>query len=122
MKKIFIVLLFSAFLFSETTCKKSIDDAIDCVAESLFVVIHADLDSINPKLMHFEFDYSPSEGFTLELPIKWNFGDGTTIDGDTKIDHEYESAGSYTAVASYTLKKGSSSCSTTSTKHIVIPN
>ncbi len=121
MKKILTILLFAAFLFSETTCKKSIDDAIDCVAEALFVTVHADLDSTNQKLMHFEFDYNPSEGFTLITPLSWNFGDGNTISGGTSIDHEYENTGSYEAVVSYTLKKGNSSCSTSSNKHIVIP-
>ncbi len=119
MKKILMLILFSAFLFSEISCKKDIEDAIDCVAESLFVVVHADLDSINPKLMHFEFVYNPSEGFSLETPLSWNFGDGTTIDGGTSINHVYV-AGTYEAIVSYTLKKGSSSCSSTSKKHIVI--
>jgi len=119
MKKILILMIFSAFIFSEYSCKKAIEDAIDCTSESIFVVIHADLDTANFKLMHFEFDYNPSEGFYLELPISWNFGDGETINGSEKIDHVY-AAGTYEAVASYTLKKGSSSCSSTSSKHIVI--
>ena len=120
MKKLFILLLFPVLILSEVTCKKAVDDALDCVSESLFVVVHADLDSINPKLMHFEFVYNPSEGFILQTPINWNFGDGQTVNGGVKIDHEYENTGSYDAVISYTLKKGSSSCSSNSTKHIVI--
>lgn len=119
MKQILTVLLFSAFLFSQTTCKKAIEDTIDCIFESAFVVVHADLDSINPKLMHFKFVYTPSEGYSLEQSIHWDFGDGQSITGDTIIDHLYE-AGTYEAVASYTLRKGSETCSSSSKKHIVI--
>lgn len=113
-------MLFPVLILSEITCKRAVDDALDCVAESLFVVVHADLDSINPKLMHFEFVYNPSEGFTLETPLSWNFGDGHTISGATTIDHEYDNTGTYEAVVSYTLKKGGESCSSNSTKHIEI--
>ena len=120
MKKLLILLLFPALMLSQITCKKAIDDAIDCISESLFVVVHADLDSTNPKLMHFEFVYNPSEGFSLETPISWDFGDGNTVEGAITIDHEYENTGSYEAVVSYTLKKGSETCSSNSTKHIVI--
>lgn len=119
MKKILIVLLFATFLFSGITCKKAIDDTIDCIFESAFVVVHADLDSINPKLMHFKFVYTPSEGYSLEQPIHWDFGDGESINGDTIIDHIYE-VGTYEAIASYTLRKGSSTCSSSSKKHIEI--
>ena len=119
MKKLLILLLFPALMLSQITCKKAIDDAIDCISESLFVVVHADLDSTNPKLMHFEFVYNPSEGHSLETPISWNFGDGHTVEGATTIDHVYE-AGTYEAVVSFTLKKGSETCSSNSTKHIVI--
>ena len=69
--------------------------------------------------MHFEFVYTPSEGYSLEQSIHWDFGDGESIIGDTIIDHLYE-AGTYEAVAGYTLRKGSATCSSTSTKHIVI--
>lgn len=120
MKKLLILLIFPVMILSEITCKSAIDDALDCIGESIFVVVHADLDSINPKLMHFEFDYNPSEGFVLQTPINWNFGDGHTINGPTIIDHLYENTGSYDAVVSYTLKKGGESCSSNSTKHIVI--
>ena len=120
MKKLFILLLFPALILSEVTCKKAVGDVLDCIGQSAFVIVHADLDSINPKLMHFEFVYNPSEDLVLQTPINWNFGDGHTVNGETKIDHVYESTGSYDAVISFTLKKGSETCSSNSTKHIVI--
>lgn len=120
MKKLLILLLLPILILSDISCKKAIDDVLDCIGESLFVVVHADLDSINPKLMHFEFVYNPREGFELETSINWNFGDGHAVVGATTIDHEYENTGNYDAIVSYTLKKGSGTCSSNSTKHIVI--
>ena len=107
-------------MLSEISCKKVVDNIIDCVAESLFIVVHADLDDTNPKLMHFEFVYNPTEGFVLQTPISWNFGDGHTVVGEKTIDHEYETTGNYEVIVSYTLKKGSETCSSSSTKNITI--
>jgi len=53
MKKLAILLLFPALIMSEITCKSAIDNALDCIGESIFVVVHADLDSINPKTYAF---------------------------------------------------------------------
>lgn len=42
------------------------------------------------------------------------------LSAHTTTDHEYENTGNYDAVVSYTLKKGGGTCSSNSTKHIVI--
>ena len=120
MKKILTVMLVSAFLFMDTGCKKAIEDGIDCVIESMFAVIHADVDSNNSKLMHLKFSIVTNDGETLDQALNWDFGDGNSITADTLIDHEYGSTGSYDVKVSYTLRKGSESCSTTKTKHITI--
>ena len=120
MKKILIVMLVSAFLFFDTGCKKAIEDGIDCVIESMFAVIHADVDSNNPKLMHFKFSIVTSDGLILDHSLHWDFGDGNSVTADTLTDHEYGSTGSYDVKVSYTLRKGSESCSTSKTKNITI--
>ena len=113
-------MLVSAFLFLDTGCKKAIDNAIDCIIESMFAVVHADLDSNNTKLMHFKFSIVTSDGVTLDHSLNWDFGDGNSVTADTLTDHEYGNTGNYDVVVSYTLRKGSESCSTSATKHIVI--
>jgi len=120
MKKILIVIFVSAFLFFDTGCKKAIDTAIDCIIESMFAVIHADADSNNTKLMHFKFSIVTNDGVTLDNALHWDFGDGNSVTADTLTDHEYGNTGTYDVVVSYTLRKGSESCSTTKTKHITI--
>jgi len=76
MKYLIPVFLFASFLFIETGCKKAIDDAIDCGVESILLSIDAQIDSVNVKLVHFEFINNNTTGdFTLDQQIEWNFGD-----------------------------------------------
>lgn len=120
MKNFFIVVLISSFAFVNFTCKRTTETIIDCAVESLFAVIHADLDSVNPNLMHFKFEIPLSDGVTLDNSIKWDFGNGHSVTADTMVSYEYPEKGSYEAYANYTLRKDGASCSTSSKKHIVI--
>ena len=118
MKKIFVITLISAFLFIDTGCKKEI--VIDCILESMFATLHVTTDGQDARLMHFKFSITPSDGVALDPALHWDFGDGHSLEADTLADHTYADAGNYKVVVSYTLRKGSASCSTTKEKDIVI--
>ena len=121
MKNIAIAIVFSCtLLFFSSSCKDAIEAGVDCIFEVQFVTIHADLDSINPNLMHFQFVYDESEGVTLDHSINWDFGDGVKVVADTAIDHLYENKGAYEAIASFTLHDQHGSCSSSSKKSIHI--
>ncbi len=121
MRNFLILLLISSLAFTSITCKKVTEDVVDCTLQSLTAGMHANLDSENSKLMHFKFYISLSDGYTLDNDIKWDFGNGVTQVADTIVDYVYPESGSYKAVATYTLKKGSGSCSSSTEKDIVIP-
>lgn len=122
MKKIIFCAVFSTFLLFESGCKEAIEDTIDCILESAFLKIEADIDGNNPKLVHFEFINNDTEGsFTLNQNINWDFGDGTTATSTNNlVDHTFNSAGDYTVTASYTLHRGSANCSSTKEKTVTI--
>jgi PKD domain-containing protein len=120
MKNFIIALFVSTLFLTIGSCKDAIESGVDCFFEVQFVTIHADLDSINPKLMHFQFVYDGSDGVTLDHSINWNFGDGESVTADTIIDHEYAETGSYEAIASFTLHDQHGTCSSSSKKQIVI--
>jgi len=113
MKNLLIATALSLFFLSQSGCKKAVEDAIDCTTESFFLYITGNVDANNLKLFHFTFVNNDSSGdYTLDNEIKWDFGDGVTQTSQgMTIDHTYANTGSYTAKASYTLRKGSSSCS-----------
>lgn len=122
MKKIILYAVFSTFLLFETGCKDAINDAIDCILESAFLKIEADIDGNNPKLVHFEFINNDTEGgFTLNQNINWDFGDGNTATStNNKIDHTFSDIDDYTVTAAYTLHRGSASCNSTKEKIVTI--
>lgn len=120
MKNLLIVILFSSFLFANYSCKKASEEIIDCLFESAFISVNADLDSINPKLMHFKINFNGSKDVSLDNNVHWNFGDGNKITTDTIVDHAYENAGTYEAEISYTLRDANGTCSSSTNKQIVI--
>ena len=113
----------SLFFFSQTACKKTadvIEETIDCTVDSWFLKINADVDASNSKLIHFTFvNDDSSEKYTLDNEINWDFGDGVTETSQgLTISHTYANTGSYTVKGSYTLNKGSKSCSSHKQKAI----
>lgn len=117
-----IAIMFSCFLFVDFSCKKATEDIVDCIIESMFISVNADLDDTKPNLMHFKITYNGGDDVKLDNTINWDFGDGNKINADTIVDHTYANAGNYEAVISYTLRNGDgSSCSSSSKKQIVIP-
>jgi PKD repeat protein len=106
------LLLGCAFLalFILPGCEKDIENAIDCVGESILVDVKHTTDSTDPKTITFTVSYSGDH--KLDNTVKWNFGDGTnqTATG-TSVTHTYATAGDYTAIATVKLINGGSSCS-----------
>ena len=121
MRNLLIVLFISSLALSGITCKKTTESIVDCTIQSLTAVMHADLDSETPNLMHFKFYITLTDDFTLDHNINWDFGNGVKLVSDTAVDYTYPQSGTYEASATYTLKKGSGSCTSSTTKHIVIP-
>jgi len=124
MKNLLIAIaIISVFFLSQTACKKTadvIEEEIDCTVDSWFLHINGDADAGNSKLFHFTFVNDDSSGdYTLDNEINWDFGDGSieTSQGLT-INHTYANTGSYTVKGSYTLNKGSKSCSSHKEKAI----
>ncbi len=126
MRYVISIVLFVTFLFVQPGCKNAIDDIvndiIDCSIESAYLSIHANADTTNTKLIHFEFVNSDTEGtFILNSDINWDFGDGVAITStDHKTEHIYAEAGDYKVTAHYTLHRGSASCNSTKEKNITV--
>ena len=122
MKHIIFLILISLILLNVQGCKKTVEDVIDCVAESYLLSISDEVDANNPKLFHFEFVNNDTDGrFTQDSQVNWDFGDGSTAtSSNNKIDHTYADIGNYTVKASYTLRNGSASCSGSKEKSISV--
>lgn len=117
-KKIYKIHLFSILIFiicviflSSLSCGKIAEDIVDCSIEAISLSVHYEADTTNSKIIHFEFIDESSDDFKLKNEISWNFGDGHSIKSNgLKIDHTYQSTGTYEVVASYILEKGSTTC------------
>lgn len=122
MKHILPIVLFVSFLFWESGCKDVVEDVIDCSLESARLSINDEIDENNPKLVHFEFVNKDVDGsFTLDNEVKWDFGDGHTTTSTTlKIDHTYTQANTFAVKATYTLRRGSASCTGPKEKSVTI--
>ena len=121
MKKVIVFIVIAVFIFSMPRCKEIVEDVIDCTVESAFLSVHSEADASNQKLIHFEFRNNSSGDFILDPSIHWDFGDGQTITTtNLKPDHTYVNSGTYHVIASYTLRRGSASCTGTKTHDVNI--
>ena len=122
MKRIIPIILISVILLCLNSCKKTVEDVIDCIAESYPLSISEEVDATNPKLIYFEFVNNDTDGrFTQDSQVNWDFGDGNSATStNNKIDHTYSSAGDYTVKTSYTLRNGSASCSGSKEKSVAV--
>jgi len=106
-----LILITSISVILSLSCKKITDDIIDCSIEAMMLSVNYETDTTNSKLIHFEFKNESTGDFKLRNEISWNFGDGHSIKSTgLKIDHTYQSTGTFEVVASYILEKGSSTC------------
>jgi len=114
MKNITVLIILAVSITVMSSCKEITEDIIDCTIESAFLSVHSEADATDQKLIHFEFRNNSSGDFILDPSIHWDFGDGETITTtDPKPDHTYADSGPYHIVASYTLRRGSASCTGT---------
>ena len=121
MKKVIVFMVIAGYITITPGCKDIVEDIIDCTIESAFLSVHSEIDVSNQKLVHFEFRNNSSGDFTLDPSIHWDFGDGqTTTSTNLKPDHTYANSGTYHVVASYTLRRGSASCTGTKTHDVSV--
>ncbi|MFK5855264.1 MAG: PKD domain-containing protein [Bacteroidota bacterium] len=122
MKYIIPTIILSIIIYIQPGCKSTVSDIIDCSIESAFLSIHDNVDTTNSKLVHFEFVNSDTDGgFTLDQDIHWDFGDGKTeTSSSLKIDHIYADTGSFSVIATYTLRRGDASCTGPKDKTVTI--
>ncbi|RED24695.1 PKD domain-containing protein [Flavobacterium cutihirudinis] len=116
MKRISKMLLVASVLFIGFSCSKTEESMVDCTFESAYSQIHNSTDATNPKLMNYSIEYTGSG--TLQN-VTWTFGDGGTGAGAV-VTHTYAAAGSYEAVATVTVKKDGSECTTTKKRTVTV--
>lgn len=117
MKKIVPCLMLTIMFFMANSCSKNdAEDAIDCFAEAIYIKLHNNTDTANPKLMNYSVEYS---GTGTLSAVKWNFGDGTSGTGAT-VTHTYAAAGTYEATAEVTIKKDGSQCTSIPKRTVTI--
>ncbi len=118
MKYVLFICCAAGLLFTQVSCKKTVENAVDCFAESLLVSVSGTTDTINIKKMNFEARYLGSH--TVKN-VEWNFGDGATaIENGTTTSHVYSSPGTYKAKAKINIVDGKSTCSPVPEKDITI--
>ena len=121
MKKVLVLIVIAVYVTVMHGCKEITEDIIDCTVESAFLSVHSETDASNQKLVHFEFRNNSSGDFILDPSIHWDFGDGQTITTtNLKPDHTYVNSGTYHVVASYTLRRGSASCTGTKEHDVTV--
>lgn len=114
MKKLSFLLLCALVL--SLSCKKAMEESIDCIVELLFSFITYTPNQVDPKEITLTVDYAG--GF--DITVLWEYGDGKS---ETKIGttttHRYDSAGAYDVKANITLSgENYSSCSTSRSKTV----
>ncbi len=123
MRNLSLLFLLLLVILSYSSCKDDVEDAIDCSVESVFLLLNADVDSNTPRLVHFTFVNGDTieNKFTLDPSIRFEFGDGseTTLQS-VETSHTYTNAGTFTAKAYFTLRKGSSSCDSYKEKTVTV--
>jgi PKD repeat protein len=118
MRKLSFLLIILSILLMNGACKKTTQNIVDCIAESLFVSVKYKADDANSKTINFEVNYS---GASTVQAVEWTYGDGNTakINGLTST-HTYNNAGPYTVKAKVSIGNGSSSCTSNQEKSIVV--
>ena len=121
MKKVIVLIVIAVYVTVMPGCEEITEDIIDCTVESAFLSVHSETDATNQKVVHFEFRNNSSGDFKLDPSIHWDFGDGQTITTtNLKPYHTYINSGTYHVVASYTLRRGSASCTGTKTHDVTV--
>jgi PKD repeat protein len=87
-------LIFAVVSFVSSSCSKSAETVVDCIAEALMVSVNHNVSPTNSKEILFNISYS---GTLTISSVTWNYGDGKTetLNG-TSATHTYSQAGPYT--------------------------
>lgn len=95
--------------------KDDVDDAIDCIGDSLLTFVTHSADAGNSKKIDFTVTRSSDPKIKS---IEWNFGDNaTTSSNSSTISHTYAAAGSYQVKLKVSLENG---CSHDKTENITV--
>ena len=118
MRKASLLLSIASILLVQGACKKTTENVVDCIAESLLVSVKYKADAANSKMINFEVNYS---GTNTVQSVEWVYGDGNTakVNGTTS-SHTYSNAGPYTVKAKVSIGNGSSSCTSDQEKNITV--
>ena len=117
MRKAYL-LLFIASILLTGACKKTTENVVDCIAESLFVSVKYKADAVNSKTINFEVNYS---GTNSVQSVEWVYGDGNTAKVNGAISaHTYSNAGPYTVKAKVSIGNGNPSCTSEQEKNITV--
>jgi PKD repeat protein len=119
MKKIGLFFMLVSIVAFTSSCKKEVEDALDCLFESAYKSVSHTVDEQNPKKVTFTVSYTGD--YTLDTNISWNFGDGNSITSNgTTITHTYAAAGTYEVVTKITVRHEGSHCTTDHKKSITV--
>ena len=111
-------LIFAVVIFVSSSCSKSAETVVDCIAESLLVSMQHEAAPTNSKEIHFNITYSGSFSFSS---VTWDFGDGKseTVNVTSTI-HTYTQPGTYSVKAKVNLKKGNGTCAPEPVKSVTV--
>ena len=103
-----ILLIVSSLNF--VSCKKDIEDSIDCLSEGFLISVSHTPDAQDSKKITFKITYSGDH--SLDNSVKWDFGDGQTETKGTEVTHTYSNTGAFTVKAmDITVRNGDAWCS-----------
>ena len=105
---IIAILLFMSSL-SFISCKKDIEDSIDCLSDGFLISVSHTADAQDAKKITFKVTYSGDH--KLDNSVKWDFGDGHTETSGTEVTHTYSNAGTFAVKAmDITVRNGDAWC------------
>lgn len=94
-------------VFALGACSKDDgENALDCLADAIYVDVHHSASAENPRIINLNVSYDGDN--TLDNTIEWDYGDGNTqtVTG-ASTSHTYSQPGTYTVKASVSVNNGS---------------
>lgn len=101
--------LFTALMFVFIlSCRKSVDEAVDCLGESFLLSFTHSVAPTNSREIRFTVNYTGTHDLTS---VTWDYGDGSTQAVNAPgVVHIYTAPGTYEVKANITLKRGNTTC------------
>ncbi len=114
-----IVLILTGIILLSLSCRKAVENVIDCLFEGGYITIEHSANAGNSKIITFTLTYDGE--YSLENTVTWNFGDGSPeVTGNKTITKTYENAGTYDVQAHWKVTHKHESCSSTKSKKITV--